>query len=309
MSSPRDLLATALRATQSLSPQTVESFFDQPTIIVSVPRSGSSVLFEQMRTLPGFWSIGGESHSILNAFPGLRAENPDLDSGCLGKRHADEETCDRIRRCFLFLLSDHQGRLFGRLPAESRPRHVTLLEKTPRNALNIPFLKQVFPSARFLFLYRQPQPNIASLIEAWSVGLQTGRFVTFRDLPDWDRPGWCFLLPPGWRRMRGKSLADIAAFQWSAANTIMLDELEKMPRDRWKAVSYEAFIADPGSVLNSMAEFSGITAHNSLAASGPLPLSRTTLTPPDPRKWRKHEAAIDGARSEWEPVLDRLAAL
>ena len=309
MPGPRDLLTTALTVTQSLSSEDVTNLIREPIIIVSAPRSGSSVLFEQMRTLPGLWTIGGESHSIFNAFPHLRAENAAMDSGSLGEQHADEETCDRIRRCFLFLLNDHQGRLLGRLPAHERPKHATLLEKTPRNALNIPFLLRVFPSARFLFLHREPRQNFASLIEAWTVGLQTGRFVTFPQLPGWDREGWCFLLPPGWRRMRGKSIADIAAFQWAATNSIILDECQKLEPDRWATVTYEAFIEDPDRVLNSLAEFSGAEGPAGSISEEALPLSRTTLTPPDPDKWRKHEAAIDAAREEWGPVADRLAAL
>ena len=42
-----------------------------------------------------------------------------------------------------------------------------LLEKTPKNALRIPFLAAAFPEARFIYLYRDPSVNLASIIEAW----------------------------------------------------------------------------------------------------------------------------------------------
>jgi hypothetical protein len=302
-----DLLEASISATRSLSSADLDACLGDPLIIVSVPRSGSTLLFEQLQRFAGFWSIGGESHAIFNAFPHLRAANAALDSGCLDETHADPRTCDQMRRCFAFLLGDHQGQRY--LQLNPRPKNIVLLEKTPRNVLNIPFLLKVFPRARFVFLHREPPQNIASIMDAWSEGLQTGRFVTFRDLPGWDRPAWCFLLPPGWRQLNGKSLANIAAFQWSAGNRIILDELERLPLERWMTTSYERLISEPATTLAEVASFAGLEAPKGMRGSGSLPLSRTTLTPPHPDKWRRHEAAIESVRNEWQSVAKRIAAL
>lgn len=302
-----DLLQAAASATRSLSPADLENCFAEPLIIVSVPRAGSTLLFEQLQRIAGFWSIGGESHAIFNAFPHLRAANAALDSGCLDASHADPRTCDQMRRCFAFLLGDHQGRRYLRL--NPLPSNVVLLEKTPRNALNIPFLLEVFPRARFVFLHREPPQNMASIVEAWTAGLRTGRFVTFRELLGWDREAWCFLLPPGWRAMVGKSLAEIAAFQWSAGNRIILDELGRLPSERWMTTRYEQLVSEPTATLKEIAEFAGIDVPEFGSGMQSLPLSRTTLTPPHPDKWRRHEEAIDNVRDEWRPVAERIAAL
>jgi len=265
----------------------------EPIIIVSAPRSGSNLLFEQLAGIPGFWTIGGESHAIFRAFPHLRAENSRLDSGSLGESHADAETRQLLRSCFLYLLRDTDGRPWLNLPAGERPPSVCLLEKTPRNALNIPFLLKVFPDARFVYLHREPRPAVASLIEAWTLGLQSGRFRTFQQLPEWDRPGWCFLLPPGWREMRGKSLAEIAAFQWSASNRIIIEELASLPVERRTTVTYEALVADPQTALTNICGFANIKPGQLQVHSGELPLSRTTITPPNASKWKKHETEIE----------------
>jgi hypothetical protein len=302
-----DLLQAATSATRELSPDDLETVFDDPLIIVSVPRAGSTLLFEQLQRISGFWSIGGESHAIFNAFPHLRPANTALDSGCLDESHADSRTSDQIRRCFAFLLGDHEGRRYLRL--NPRPGNMILLEKTPRNALHIPFLLKVFPRARFVFLQRQAPQNIASIMDAWSDDLQTGRFVTFRDLPGWDRPAWCFLLPPGWRHLSGKALADIAAFQWSAGNRIIIDELERLPAERWMTTGYEQLISEPAATLKVVASFAGLEVSDFVQEMQPLPLSRTTLTPPHLDKWRRHAEAIDNVRDEWQPVAARIAAL
>ena len=295
----------ARSATAQFDDDAIARRLARPLIILSAPRAGSTLLFEQLARANGLWTVGGESHGIFRAFPELRAENAALDSGRLDATHATTTVQTSLRRCFLALLRDHRGEPFIRLTPERQPATVTLLEKTPRNALNVPFLTEVFPDARFVFLYRDARQNVASLIEAWSVGLQTGRFVTFRDLPGWDRPAWCFLLPPGWRSMIGRSLADVAAFQWSETNRILLDDLAALPRERWCAVSYDELVSDPGAAIRQISAFAGVQAPD--IPAGDLPLSRTTLTPPDSNKWRRHAdtlAALEPVLRETEGLID-----
>ena len=300
---PQDkLLDASLVATRGLSPEDIAALLGRPTIVVSAPRTGSNLLFELLSHVDGIWTIGRESHALYNAFPHLRAENADLDSGSLHEGHADAETCRLWRIMFLYMLRDKHGRPLLALPPANRPATVDMLEKTPRGALNIPFLMKVFPNARFILLYREPRANVASLAEAWKAGLETGRFVTFQGLPGWDRPAWCFLLPPGWRSMIGKSLLEIAAFQWEASNRIILDQLARLPRERWTAVSYRELIDDPSSVRASLCRFVNPDLQSGPVQPDSLPLSRTTLTPPHPDKWKKYE-------QELAPLLPKLDAL
>lgn len=282
---------------------------ERPVIIVSAPRAGSNLLFEQLSMVAGFWTIGGESHGIYRVFPHLRAENSSLDSGSLGRSHADPETLTLMRACFYCLLRNHQDIPYASMSTAVRPEHVTLLEKTPRNALNIPFLLEVFPDARFIYLHRDPRQNIASLIEAWDAGLRTGRFVTFRDLPGWDRQGWCFLLPPGWRTMIGRSLPEIAAFQWSASNDKILDSLTHLPSSRWVSVSYRELTEAPGETLTRLCQFAGMKVPPGMTEADALPLSRTTLSPPHPDKWKRYEQAINERLPEIAGTTDRIDAL
>ncbi len=303
------LLDAALAATEHLSADTIKALLGRLTIIVSAPRSGSNLLFEMISGQPGIWTIGGESHAIFNAFPQLRAENEQLDSGCLGARHADADTQRLVRAVFLYLLQDGQQRALHTVGSSGVRSTLNIVEKTPRNALNIPFLREVFPGARFILLFRDPRRCIASLVEAWTVGLKTGRFVTFKDLPQWDRSAWCFLLPPGWRNMIGKTLTEIAAFQWAESNRIVLDELHSLPPDRWKAVSYEALVQDPAAVQTQLCQFIDPGMQTVPIPAGTLPLSRTTLSPPHPDKWQKYRVEIEDLLPALEPTIQRLAAL
>lgn len=304
-----DLVQAALAGTAGFSASDVAAILQQPVIILSAPRSGSTLLFELMLRLRGAWSIGGESHAIFNAFPHLRAENARLDSGSLDESHADPQTRGLLRAAFLYLLRDHAGRGYLDRPPSARPAAVRLIEKTPRNALNIPFLLQLFPDARFVYLHRDPRAAVASLIEAWTLGLATGRFSTFPDLPGWDRRTWCFLLPPGWRSMKGKSLAEIAAFQWSAANAIIVEQLSALAPERWTAVSFESLLGRPPETLRRLAAFAGVEIGEDELNPVTLPVSGTALTPPHPGKWRKHEQAIRPLLPALGKVSARIEAL
>jgi len=302
MQQPPDLKPIAIRETAGFDCAAIEALIPDPVIILSAPRAGSTLMFEQICRIPPFWSIGGESHAVFREFPHLRASDEALSSMALDARHADPKTADMFRRLFVLLMRDHQGRRFLDRPPQDRPAQVTLVEKTPRNALNIPFLLKIWPRARFVFLHRDPRQNVASLIEAWTVGLRKGRFITFRDLPDWPLPGWCFVLPPGWETLRGRSLAEIAAFQWLACNEAILSGLSELPAERLTVLSYADFMADPGKALLDVCHELGIDGAPAALNIGPMPLSRSTVSQPNPDKWRRFEAEI-------VPLLPQLTSM
>ncbi len=301
-----DFKKAALLATEGLSASDLDALIGDPVIVVSAPRSGSTLLFEQMRKLSPFWSIGGESHAIFREFPHLRAENAQLDSMALDEHHADPQTVDMMRRLFLLFARDAEGRRYFEHASEARPNAICLVEKTPRNAINIPFLLKVFPRARFVYLMRDPRGNISSLIEAWSAGLKTGGFMTFRQLPSWHLPGWCFLLPRGWREMAGKSVPEIATFQWAASNSAIMAELARLPRSRWHTLSYADFISAPDQVLSDLTEFAGERVKTEDIQTGQMALSYSTVSAPSPEKWKRHEKELTALEPIFAPIWNNM---
>jgi len=180
----------------------------------------------------------------------------------------------------------------GKPPAAQQIR---LLEKTPKNALRVPFLMRVFPQARFVYLYRDPRAALASMIEAWN----SGQFVTYPMLPEWQGPPWSLLLVPGWRDLIGKPLHEIVAAQWETTTRILLDDLHALPPDRWCIARYDALLTQPQNEIAQLCAAVGFDWDLSIRDA--LPLARHTVSAPDPEKWRKHEREI-------EAVLPRLAA-
>ena len=71
-------------------------------------------------------------------------------------------------------------------------------------------------------------------------------------------------------------------------------ELGKLDRSRWTAVSYEQQLNGAEGTLMRLCEFCGISTDGVIdsIAGGQLEHSRYTLSPPSPDKWRRNAAAL-----------------
>jgi hypothetical protein len=256
----------------------------QPVFIVAAPRSGSTLLFETLRTSGQLWTLEDEAHWLVESIPELRPGAAGVESNRLTAAHLTAAIRQRINDELLANLRDSAGQALPPTVDEVR-----LLEKTPKNALRIPFFAELYPDARFVLLWRDPRENLSSIMEAW----RSGKWTTYRALEGWDGP-WSLLLPPGWQSLRGRPLEEVAAYQWDCTNRIALDDLAAMPRERWTSVKYSDLVSDTGQTVRRLCDFARIDFDTALAArvAAPLPLSRYTQTPPDPEKWRRNEPAI-----------------
>ena len=266
---------------------------DRPIVILSAPRAGSTLLFETLAQAAGLYTIGGESHQLIESIAALRPGRGVVSSNRLTRKDATSAIVAELRQRFAGRLHDRDG-LAPASGAKAR-----LLEKTPKNALRVPFLLEVFPDAQFIFLHREPRANLSSMMQAWRVK----GWVTYRHLPGW--PGaWSLLLPPAYERLQGRPLEEIVAFQWRTANETILGDLTDLPRERWTSVSYDDLVGNAKGEVARLLDFTGLAMDTRLEAylSNPLPLSKHTQTKPDPDKWKQNAAEI-------ERVLPSLAAV
>lgn len=256
----------------------------RPIFIVAAPRSGSTLLFETLAASSQLHTLGGEAHWLVEDMVELRPGAPGVDSNRLTAQHFSEERAARIYASIAANLRDADGKLVPYAP------DLRLLEKTPKNSLRIPFLERLFPDASFVFLWRDPRENIASIMRAWS----SGKWKTYNGLEGFTAP-WSLLLPPGWRELRGKPLEEIAAHQWSTTNRIVLADLAALAPGRWTSLSYGDFIAAPRAQIARLCAFLGIGIDAGLSArlDAPLPYSAFTLTPPRADKWRELQRQVE----------------
>jgi hypothetical protein len=281
--------------------------FERPVFIVSAPRAGSTLLFETVARFPGVWTIGRESHDLETDIPELHPATRQYASNRLTAADATSTISTAVQHWFSRRLQDTSGNVYRTLPAAQQPATIRFVEKTPKNALRIPFLKAIFPNARFIFLYREPRQNISSLLEGW----RSRRFVAYRDMPGWPYKEWNFLLIPGWQQLTDCPLAEIAARQWRVANEQILADLQALSRDDWLFVTYQALIEQPAATIQQIRRFAsfGWGAAVEQAVSAALPLSHMVVSPPAPDKWRQHEAEMSAVLPMVQPVIEQLAAL
>jgi hypothetical protein len=295
----RVLEGRVLRACLSLG-RVVAARPTRPIFIVAAPRSGSTLLFETLAASHDVTTLGGEAHWLIEGIPALRPGATGVESNRLTEREATTAVAARIVHDILARRVDAGGRAVA---ADSALR---FLEKTPKNALRIPFLDSVFPDALYVFLWRDPRGNLASIMDAW----EAGAWRTYERLEGFEGP-WSMLLPPAWGTMRGRPLAEVAAFQWESANRIALDDLEQLPGERWTSVRYEDLIEDPRATISRLCQFAGIEfdAALEIRVRGALPLSRYTHTAPAADKWRRREREVSSVLPSLRPTWERLEAL
>jgi hypothetical protein len=265
-----------------VAPGTADPVFDRPVFIVSPPRSGSTFLFETLLQAPGVYTIGDESHQLIEGIAALAPEARGFSSNRLLAEDATPPIAEELRARFLDALRDRDQRR----PASPAGR-LRMLEKTPKNALRVSFLARVFPEARFIYLYRDPKSVLSSMMEAWS----SGRFRTYPQLPGWTGLPWSLLLVPGWRDLIGQPLNRIVAAQWSTTTRLLLDDLQQLPEDRWIVARYEPLVSEPEAEIRRLCDAVSLDWDRTFDRK--LPLSRYTVSPPDPQKWRRHAAEIE----------------
>ncbi len=268
--------------------------FDRPVFVVCPPRSGSTLLFETLIQAPDAWSIAGESHRVIEQIPTLNPGHRKMSSNRLDAGDASPMNVAELTHGWFVALRDRDGQR-----APDGATGLRLVEKTPKNALRVPFLDAAYPDARFVVLYREPREVLASMLAAW----ESKRFVTYPALPGWTGPQWSLALPEGWRGWNGQPLPEIVARQWAAIVEQMIDDLEKLPADRVTLSGYASLLADPDAEMRRISAACGLRWDRTLGKD--LPLSRHTLTRPEPDKWRQRAAEVEQMRALVAPTLAR----
>lgn len=272
---PRDFLnRVVLRARQAvhLPAYLAGGTLERPVFIIGAPRSGTSMLYAILRAHSRFRHWPGEAHEVWEAdhHPALRG----WSSNALGEKDVEGPAAARIKRSF-FLVT-------------GKGKH--LIDKTPRNALRIPFIETLFPDARYVFLQRDGRDNVNSLINAW----RTPRYRTYalpepHSIPGVDPKWWKFVLYPGWEEDTAGPLEVVCAKQWVACNAAALEASRTVGFERWVEVRYERFVSDPAEETERIARFLGLDLERPVkdkaAAARTTPLN--VVTPPEGGKWRR----------------------
>jgi len=247
---------------------------ERPIFVIGCPPAGTSALLQVLLRSPELRSIHNEGHILWD--PYHHPKDRGWESDALGAEDVSER-----ERAYIYLAV----RMFV--------RNQRFVDKTAENCLRIPYLRELFPSATFLFLRRGAAGNVNSLIEAWKA---RPRFVKYRlpepleGLGDMSGNRWSFALIPGWRQLRSARLEEICARQYIANNEAALDGREGVDPSHWLEVAYEDLVASPVETAERLCGDLGLVFDPAIeeyaAALGSRP-SSTTLSAPRPDKWKQ----------------------
>ena len=279
-----------------------------PIFIIGCNRSGTTLLFRNMSKHPALWSLYIEAqdafhrHWPIDPERGDRVTEPPsfevrraLEEDLYSRAHNKE--CFRDRAGLGLIPARFFQRPLGRLYKCSPLR---LIEKTPANSLRVPMLARAFPEGRFLFIVRRGEDVVSSLMEGWKNWSGTPEDGT------WRYGRWHYLVPPGWRDMRTRSLEEICTFQWVEATTTAREDLLSWAPERHLILRHEDLIADPIAEYQRILDFCELppsASFDRVMKSATDRVFTTGGSRPREDKWRRlHEEAILRMRNEIEPI-------
>lgn len=166
-----------------------------------------------------------------------------------------------------------------------------LVEKTCANSLRVPFLNEVFPEAKYLFIVRDGVDATGSAKLRWTAKLDLNyifekvRFVPKSDLPYygfryfWARVHkllskdkrlafWGPVLANMQDILRKHTLNEVCAIQWQQCVEKADAALNELPQERVCRVQYEKFVRNPIEELSRVLEFMGVpVGHGEIEAA------------------------------------------
>ncbi|CAN5234519.1 hypothetical protein BH20ACT24_BH20ACT24_15230 [soil metagenome] len=265
-----------------------------PVFVLGSPRSGTSVLFELLDRAAHLSSLGGESHLLWELY------HPSSSPAWSSHRLGPESVTPRERRTLYWIIDVLAG---GR----------RYLDKSPRNSLRVTYLAELFPDARFVFVKRDGRAAVSSLITGWRSDDPTFPGTPLRvplRIGGYQGRNWKYVVPPGWEAYaRGRSLPEVCAFQWVAANESILAGKPLITPERWIEVAYEQLVQAPREVAERiLVDLEVPVDAEVLSFADELSRHVTrAVTAPRPDKWRdENPIEIERVLPAIAPTMRRL---
>lgn len=247
----------------------MSSKLHSPIILFGNTRSGTTIVQKVISTHPNV--VGWYEPNPIWMYPDPGRIHDEFD-----KSDASKKTKHYIRKRFLKYQEHHGNRV--------------IMEKTPQNILRIPYVREIFPDATFLFIVRDPFSFISSVEYKWQLTV-TGRGILRRlkDTPLASLPYWVkrytiqqynkrFLhkkyLSIWGPRYKGiqddletNDLLTVIARQWSVPSMKSAQDMESFDDGQILKLRYEDFVDDPISNLEDICAHCGLDMSSDMVES------------------------------------------
>lgn len=203
---------------------------ENPVFILGCSRAGTTLVYKTFSESSQLGSIQKETHDLWASLHPLAQRQ--WQSHVLSKEAASDKDRQFISRFFY-----------------SQTGTLDFVDKNNQNGLCLPYLLELFPKARFVYIKRSPGDNINSLIEGWR---KADEFATWsNELPvdvnveNGEFKRWCFFLPEGWQDYLFSSVEEVCAYQYQSINDMILEGRKLVPEKQWVEIRYEDLLQDP----------------------------------------------------------------
>lgn len=221
----------------------------QPIIIIGAPRSGTNMLRDILCKFEGVATWPCDEINYIWRHGNIRSETDEFST-----EMARPEVKKFIRREFDKI--------------EKKERLDFVIEKTCANSLRVPFVDQVIPEAKYIFIVRDGVDAVGSATLRWkakldiSYILKKARYVPFSDLPFYgsryigsriykffSQEKRLSFWGPQFNglnvALENYNLEEVCALQWQRCVDLSEEAFQKMPKDKVVRVKYEDFVSQP----------------------------------------------------------------
>ncbi len=229
-----------------------------PIIIIGAARSGTTILKKCLSRIDGFGSFNNEINFIWCH------GNAEYNTDELEPHHITPNIKRFIRERFKEFSQENSVQF--------------VVEKSCANSLRVPFVYEIFPEAKFIFIVRDGRDAIASAMNCWLNPSNTGtktKKIPLKDMPFylWDSfkekiAKWMFekkeyqIWGP---RFNGIdeigdrfSLEEICSMQWKLSVEKAKHALAAIPDEQVYKLHYEQLVTDPENTIISLLKYLGI---------------------------------------------------
>ena len=234
------------------------SLFDRPVFVLGAPGSGADRGADVLGALAGFELLRWSGDPFAAA-PKLTPSQRGWDSARLGARDAKALALEAVEADWLDRLAQHR--------APTLPYR--LVASLPGGVLQIPFLREAFPTAQFLIVQRDVTEAVPEALAAW----RDGSAVTHPELPGWAGPAWSFPLTPQWRLLDPHDLPSVVADQWRKCTETLVADTARLAPQQWLAIGHRDLYADPERVVREVVDYLGTDVPESVSLPRLAPLS------------------------------------
>lgn len=283
----------------------MKTYLKQPIIILGAARSGTTMLGKIMSQHPdlAYWV---EPKYIWNY--NNQTNNHDRRT----EEEAKEVTKNFIRKRFAEFLQER-----------GKER---LLEKTPSNCFRLPFIRAVFPDAKFIILIRDGRDVAFSAKKKWTSPPDRSailRRITKLEIPLRDFPGYVttflkdtigrMFFPqkgfvwgprfPGIQQTRERySVLETCAIQWRESVQTALKDLKGLDDSQYFKLKFEDFVRNPKPYLDELLEFTNLKYEKQI-----IDFAQSFVEPDVAFKWKERPSKeVEEFLELIIPLLERL---